>query len=167
MIVKGYDYGAFCRGIAERDGVLCWVRVLLIARRAAMVKKWAGSAADSPPSACREWIPNGLMDCDGPLDGHHAALSKSWLKSYAATLEREGEPVDLAGWLNDHRQGRLACRRHHDLVERRLIVVRRGDLPEELDEFLAELGDRAVARVERDFGVLPGPGEVPARGGTA
>lgn len=164
MKVPGYDYQAFMAGIAERDGTNCWVHRLLAARRAATIERWRTEGSDCAPDRCAGWVPGGLLRCDGVLDGHHLGLSKQWLKSWHATQTRAvgpidlyGEPVEdqdfaLANLLNDSRNGVLACRRHHDMLEHAVIVVRRADLPESVEGFAAELGTKAVARLERDYG---------------
>lgn len=167
MRVPGYDYAAFCAGIAGRDGAECWVRRLLVARREAQIEAWRSGQCESGDA--RNWVPSSLLDCDGPLDGHHVGLSKQWLKREFPHGVIDTEPVEpgvlyallpgthdayrrLPELLNDSRNGILACRRHHDLIERHLIVVRRGDLPSSVEEFAAGLGGRAVARLDRDFG---------------
>lgn len=163
--VAGYSYQRFCQGIAERDGAACYVRELLIARRAAIVEAWGGGQGEQPDSV-RDWIPRGLLKCDGPLDGHHW-LGKSWIKrefpsggfamyEVGVGFERHGEDDwrwPLAVILSDHRNGSCICRRHHDLIERKLVVIRRNDLPAHVEDFAAELGDRAVARLDRDYGL--------------
>jgi hypothetical protein len=171
--VPGYSYAEFCRGIAERGDTECWVRGLLVARRQAQIDAW-GAGQGEVGEAQANWIPNGLLECDGPLDGMHLGLSKSWLKNefpnggWALYPVGDGKwvaPNDEGGdwhWplheiLNDSRNGVCGCRRHHDLVDRKLIMVRRGDLPGLVEEFAAELGTKAVARLERDFGPCLSP----------
>ena len=128
MKVPGYSYEAFCRGIVERDGPGCFVAALLKRRR-------AEHSVDYSP---------GLLECRGEMDGHHAGIRKNRLKQEV--------PADrLAVALSDPRNGLLVCRRHHDLLERGLVVLRREDLPLCVDEFAAEFGlegwlDRYVGR---------------------
>jgi hypothetical protein len=170
MSVPGYSYAEFCQGIAERDGESCWVHKLLVARRTAQIEAWASGHTERGDTRTN-WIPVKLLSCDGQLDGHHVGLSKSWLKrefpAGTATLlvsigpRYKDDTVSalcersLADLLNDPRNGVCACRRHHDMLEAHLIVVHRGDLPEHIEEFAAELGPKAVARLERDFGRVP------------
>lgn len=195
MRVPGYDYEGFCRGVAERDGTGCWVRGLLVARRAGVREKWAsGQGRGTHAGDLLDWVPSGLLRCDGGLDGHHL-LPKQWLKDeFPFTDESKGEgwvisgtcpcechridagPIhydvalypscvhcSLADLLNDPRNGVPCCNRHHNMLERHLIVVRRGDIPAHVEEFAAELGDRAVARLERDYGFRDTETSVPSR----
>jgi hypothetical protein len=164
---RGYDYPALLHAVAERDNGKCFVRELLVARRQAKIDEWSGGQADGMDPACREdWIPASLLDCRERLDACHV-LSKSWLKDAypngallvapGSTLvpALDGYPGSLAVVLNDPRNAVLNCRRHHGLMDRKLVVVRRADLPGHVEEFAQELGDRAVARLERDFGRAP------------
>lgn len=126
--VEGYDYERFCQGIADRDGADCWVR-----RNVSL-----------PPEA---------LSCDGQLDGHHV-LPKQWLKSEFSRL-RVIPTRDVLGaatlsdWLNDPRNGILVCRRHHDLLENARIAIDPESLPPCVVEFAAELGERALARLQQ------------------
>lgn len=173
----GYDYAAFCAAIADRDGPGCFVHRLLAARRAAVIERWR-TEGFGDVDRCAGWIPGGLLRCDGPLDGHHL-LSKSWLKREFPHGAIDTEPVEkgvlyallpgthdayrrLPDLLNDPRNGILACRRHHDLIERASVQLRAAELPRCVFEFAAELGDRAVGRLERDFGPLPDLGRTRA-----
>jgi hypothetical protein len=129
---RGYDYAVFCHGIADRDGADCFVR-----RNVPM-----------DPS---------LRACDGALDGHHL-LAKQWLKrEFSPDLWvlcgdfHELRTIEVV--LNDSRNGILACRRHHDLIENARVVLSAESLPGCVFEFAAELGDRALARLKRDYGV--------------
>jgi hypothetical protein len=165
MRVAGYDYNALLTTVFARDEGKCFGRELLVARRRAQVDAW-GAGQGEVGDAEKNWIPKGLLECRLPWDAHHW-LEKSWLKDWWRTRVREvrdngwgGEEAewitgDLAATLNDPRNVSLACRRHHDLIGNRLVVVRRSDLPPEVEEFARELGDRAVARLERDFGRAP------------
>jgi hypothetical protein len=170
--VAGYDYPALLRAVAKRDNEKCFVRELLVARRQAKIDEWSGGQADGMDPACRaDWIPASLLDCREGFDACHV-LSKSWLKdTYPhGVWTASGEPLDpgranmvlgpddvraLADLLTDPRNCVLNCRRHHGLMDRKLVVVRRADLPGSVEEFAAELGERAVARLERDFARAP------------
>lgn len=150
MKVDGYDYEAFCAAVAELHGAACWVRATLAAREVP--------------------LPPGLLDCAGQLDGHHL-LPKRVLKRergsggvrlaattralYTGTPSREVEyeAVTIGALLNDGRDGVPACRRHHDLVERALVRIRRAELPRQVEEFAAEIG--LGWYLEREFGPCP------------
>jgi hypothetical protein len=148
---RGYDYLMLLTAVAERDEGKCWVRELLLRRRDAQIAAW-GAGQTEQGDTKRNWVPKKLLDCDGPWDAHHLGLSKSWLKREFPDGCGDRTLADL---LNDPRNCVLVERRHHDMLEAHLIVVRRGDLPEHVEEFAAELGDKAVARLERDFGPFP------------
>jgi hypothetical protein len=169
MRVAGYQYAELLRAVAERDRGQCWVRGLLLAKREAQIKAWNGGQADGLDPGARNWVPGKLLECDGPWDADHLGLSKSWLKSALHTAWTKRPPgldfwamgdrvfvvpyeAAVAEVLNDPRDCVLTCRRHHDMRGNGLVVVRRADLPEHVEEFAAELGGRAVARLERDFG---------------
>jgi hypothetical protein len=117
---SGYDYEAFCEGIADRDGADCWVR-----RNVPMDPE--------------------LRLCDGKLDGHHV-LPKQWLKGNVRLPYSEQTPASV---LNDSRNGILVCRRHHDLLENARIALDVEALPPCVVEFAQELGERALARLQR------------------
>lgn len=165
MIVPGYDYEAFGRGVATLDGTECFVHRVLVARRKRLVDAWGGGQVET--GCHRDWIPGGLLDCDGRMDAHHL-LAKQWLKREfpngawalypvgdGAWVEPDEEGGDwhwpLGAILSDPRLGILACRRHHDLLERALLRIHREELPARTFDFAAELGPRAEARLERDY----------------
>jgi hypothetical protein len=151
---RGYDYPALLAAVAERDEGRCFGRELLVARRQAQIDAW-GAGQTEQGDTKRNWVPKNLLDCRLPWDAHHW-LEKSWIKDHERTVAYQGlVPFDLAAVLNDPRDASLCCRRHHDLIGSRLVVVRRGDLPGHVEEFAAELGPKAVARLERDFGRVP------------
>jgi hypothetical protein len=135
--VPGYSYTDFCRGIVERDGPGCWVKALLETRR-------AERAVDYPP---------GLLECRDEFDGMHL-ITKDRIKRHG--------PYDVACTLgeilSDPRLGVWGCRRHHGLVDGRLIVLRRAEVPAHVEEVAAELGLEWC--LDRDFGAVP-----PASGG--
>lgn len=122
---RGYSYEAFFEAIAHMDGYRCFVHHLLLKREE--------EGAD---------FPLGLLLCEGVMDAHHL-LPKQRLKqefSSNGTLYGGGPDVRLGDVLSDPRNGILACRRHHDLVERRLVVVRAADLPQRFSAFCADYG---------------------------
>lgn len=110
-----YSYQAFCETIRDLDGLDCWLRNLLVERQ----DQWP-----------HDYSP-GLLTCAGELDGHHVGIRKNRLKQQLSP-----DVVDEA--LNDPRNGVLVCRRHHDLLERGLVVLRRDELPARVFEFARE-----------------------------
>lgn len=164
MKVDGYDYPAFLHAVIIRRGHGCWVGKLLRGRR----EHWLRSRA---PGAAMPWdLDPGLLMCQGELDGHHL-VSKQRIKreferlnpldEWPVLINRNWstggpfEPVrweSLAEMLMDPRNGVPACRRHHDLLERRLVVPTRAELPVGVEEFAAEVG--MVWSLERDYGAV-------------
>lgn len=107
----GYDYTAFREGIRAHDGLGCWLRDLLAERQ-------GEHPFDYSP---------GLLTCAGELDGHHL-LRKNRLK-------QELPAESIAEALRDPRNGILVCRRHHEMLERGLVVLRRDELPARATDF--------------------------------
>lgn len=176
MKVAGYDYEAFGRGVIALDGPGCFAYRLLLERRRVLRAGWEAARADGRDVACRDWPTDPVLRCGGIMDAHHL-LPKTWLKSefphgvnvHAEFTDRGDGVTDevhvirpLAALLNDPRNGIIACRDHHDRIENARIPIYRADLPARVWEFAAELGDRAVARLERDY-----PERAPAAGGAA
>jgi hypothetical protein len=112
-----YDYQAFCRAIARLDGPGCFIHRLLVQRE--------HDGAD---------FPLGLLLCEGVIDGHHL-IRKNRLKQ---ELSRPFSELVGGYVFEDARNGILACRRHHDLVERGLVVVKAEELPRRVHAFVAE-----------------------------
>jgi hypothetical protein len=136
--VDGYSYAEFCAAVEKLHGQTCWVQTLLRAREARL----------SP----------GLYGCAGITDGHHLT-PKALLKRefpHGIDLNDDGEiRATAAVWraqdawpsvrplgvlLNDGRNGAPVCRRHHDMVEGRLIRIARAELPAEAEAFAKEIG---------------------------
>lgn len=142
------SYAEFCAGIAARDGTGCFVRRVLVARREEQVRVARRDLA---------YLPDGLLKCDGQMDGHHV-LKRQHIKREFARAEfphRVVTPGSVVSWesldamLADPRNGVAACRRHHDLVERALVRLFREELPGCALEFARDAG--LGWRLERDY----------------
>lgn len=143
MNPPGYDYALFCANVEAIHGRECWIHRLLTNRDG-------------------RTVPFDWLLCDGVKDGHHVVIPKRLLKyefPHGAVLydadagvwrkidprvvyERETDPPrrTLGELMNDGRNGVPVCRRHHDMVEGRQLVIRRDELPPEAVEFSTELG---------------------------
>jgi hypothetical protein len=141
-----YSYPDFLEVVLRHRGRDCWVEALLGARANAEMREWqeAGRRGEV------KWIDQRVVDwqrfrdCDGELDAHHVAVSKQRIKQkFHPDDDRRGEA------LMDPRNGVPCCRRHHDLLERRLVVPTRAELPEDAVEFAGEIG--MLGWVERDY----------------
>lgn len=144
------SYAEFCAGIAARDGHGCFIRRVLEARRDVQLRSTRRD---------RAVLPDGLLACDGQIDGHHV-VAKQHIKREHGRAEfplsvflpgmREVTVwQSLDAMLADSRNGIAACRRHHELVERALVRLFRDELPAHVFEFAREVA--MVPRLERDY----------------
>jgi hypothetical protein len=120
-VAVSYDYELFCALVADLDGTSCFLADLLRQRQRRYPHDY------SP----------GLLTCDGIMDCHHL-IRKNRLKQERRLIEASGRALEKV--LEDPRNGVLVCRRHHDLLERALVVLRREELPVRVFEFASELG---------------------------
>lgn len=116
--MAGYSYRTFCQNVVALHGDRCWLSDHIRAKERA-------HPVDYSP---------GLKVCDGPMDVHHI-FKKQRLKRECTWAD----PATLVLILEDGRNGMVVCRRHHDLLERALVVLRRGELPVEFEEFVDDL----------------------------
>jgi hypothetical protein len=77
-------------------------------------------------------VPASLKDCGGPGEFHHL-IRKNRIK-------QELSPSLAEKALGDLRNMVPVCRKHHEHVENRRIVIWREDLPAAVHEFAAEYG---------------------------
>jgi hypothetical protein len=61
------SYAEFCAGIAARDGHGCFIRRVLEARRDVQLRSTRRD---------RAVLPDGLLACDGQMDGHHVVAKQ-------------------------------------------------------------------------------------------
>lgn len=132
MNPPGYDYAVFCANVAALHGPGCWVQRMLAARDG-------------------RTVPFGWLTCDGVMDAHHC-LPKQLLKREfphgtlyknvnvgPSTIQRKTQRT-LDALLNDGRNGVPVCRKHHDMIEGRQLVIRRYELPAATVAFAGQLG---------------------------
>jgi hypothetical protein len=77
-------------------------------------------------------VPASLKDCGGPGERHHL-IRKNRIK-------QELSPSLAEKALGDLRNMVPVCRKHHEHVENRRIVIRREDLSPEFDDFCRDYG---------------------------
>lgn len=159
--VPGYDYPAFLHAVIIGRGHGCWVGGLLRARR----EHWRRSRA--PGDTMPPELDPALLGCQGQLDAHHLVPKQRIKREFHRLNPLDEWPVrinrawadggsefvsweSLAAMLMDARNGVIVCRRHHDLLERRLVVPARAELPRGVEEFAAVVG--MGWSLDRDYG---------------
>lgn len=165
--VVGYSYPEFCAAVEELHGRACWVRKVLQARVDAGVQLPPGllrcaGAMDGhhllPKQLLKREFPHGVFLKTSP--GFAPQADSIRLPGHVRTVERivpggvaREQTMSLAGLLNDGRIGVPVDRRHHDMVEAKLIRIARVELPPEVEEAAAELGLGWF--LDREFGDEP------------
>jgi hypothetical protein len=153
-----YDYARFCQGIAALDGEGCWLAAFLAQKQAELPHDYSpglskcdgqldghhilkkGRLKQEAPFPCRRCAGRGTVVRNGPseyeYDSHYPCSSCTTDRT---ALRGTGE-APLSVVLEDARNGILVCRRHHDLLECALVVLRRQELPGRFEEFVADYG---------------------------
>lgn len=139
-----YDYPRFLYAVARHRGRKCWLRQLLLTRSQEEMGEWSAMVREKGISVpmderATDWRRFG--DCDGPMDAHHLVSKQRIKRDWPHPLWfPDGDLPTTAAVLMDVRNGVIVCRRHHDLLERRLVVPSRAELPEDAVEFAEEVG---------------------------
>jgi hypothetical protein len=149
----GYSYRTFCANVQALHGPGCWIQRTLTRRDGRTVPfGWliCDGMMDAhhicPKSLLKKQFPEGAIwaSVAVPTGADDFAMEpERWLPyDWRMVHIGEGEPTlrSLADLLNDGRDGVGACRKHHDMVEARQVVIRRDELPVEAVEFATELG---------------------------
>src|SRR5690349_21051516 len=91
----------------------------------------------------RQFAPEGLRECDGPVDRHHVvsqqAIKRTYprLPSYATDREVQVRKAAMNSALRDDRNLVMACRRHHELFHNARFEVPEDGWPVSVRQFAA------------------------------